>query len=345
MKKLSTLHTILTQSFESERSLRHFSTLASQELITLLASALGDLENSETSFEKTKSSLERAVFLSRNIRYFSSGVRADCSLTDLSQLVFDCIHLRENDFQKKNISLEVRVESSVFGLVDAVAVEQAVLNCLDFASSQSEVGSQVGVNLQVENQGLQLSFSLEGSSKEETGEGLPLQPTAFENLQASNLSVLGLTVASVIAEAHSGTFQCLKSPQEGTQLLLQLPFDARVNKQPHLFREKRRYQRVRVDFSGALSSESGQSFPGRVTVLSAGGCFVALGQEVVSQLKCGDSVSLSLQTDADHVLSIPLARVANTHPTGENSGVGLEFLELDLKAKNLLATLVKAHAS
>jgi hypothetical protein len=66
---------------------------------------------------------------------------------------------------------------------------------------------------------------------------------------------------------------------------------------------------------------------------------------VVSQLKCGDSVSLSLQTDADHVLSIPSARVANTHPTGENSGVGLEFLELDLKAKNLLATLVKAHAS
>jgi len=45
------------------------------------------------------------------------------------------------------------------------------------------------------------------------------------------------------------------------------------------------------------------------------------------------------------VLSIPLARVANTHPKGENSGVGLEFLELDLKAKNQLATLVKAHAS
>lgn len=345
MKTPSVLQTLLTQSFESERSLRHFSTLASQELISLLASALGDLEAPGNSFESTKNSLERAIFLSRNLRYFSSGARADLSLTDLSQLVLDCVQLREHAFQKKNISLEVRVESSVFGLVDALAIEQAILNCLDFAFSQSEVGSQVAFNLQVVNQGLQFSVGLEGASKDGAGEKHPLQPTALEQLEASNLGLLGLTVASVIAEAHSGTFQCFKSKEEGTQLLLQLPFDARMNKQPHLFREKRRHQRVRVDFSGVLSSGTGQSFPGRVTVLSAGGCFVALSQDVVSKLSVGDSVSLSIQTDADHLLSIPLARVANTHPTGENSGVGLEFLELDLKSKNLLAALVKAHAS
>lgn len=345
MKTPSVLQTLLTQSFESERSLRHFSSLASQELITLLASALGDLENSEKSSERTKKTLERAIFLSRNLRYFSSGARADFALTDLSQLVFDCLQLRESEFQKKNISLEVRVESTVFALVDPLALEQAILNCLDFASSHSTPGSQVGVNLQVINQGLQLSLALEGDAKDEAGEKLPLQHTALENLEASKLGLLGLTVASVIAEAHSGVFQTLKSPSEGTLLLFQVPIDARMNKQPHLFREKRRYQRVRVDFSGVLSSGTGQSFPGRVTVLSAGGCFVALSRDVVSRLSVGDSVSLEIQTDADHSLSIPTARVANTHPTGENSGVGLEFLELDLKAKNLLATLVKAHAS
>jgi len=40
-----------------------------------------------------------------------------------------------------------------------------------------------------------------------------------------------------------------------------------------------------------------------------------------------------------------MARVANTHPMGENSGVGVEFTEVDPKGKNLLAALVRTHAS
>lgn len=337
------MQTLLTQSFEAERSLRHFSSVASQELITLLAAALADLNTNESS-ESAKKSLERAIFVSRNIRYFTSGTRADCALTDLSQLVLDCIHLRESDFQKRNISLDIRIESSVFSLVDPIALEQAFLNLLDFASSHAMSGSQVQLGLQVLAQGLQFRLGIEGTVKDNQSENPSLELCTLESLEAQNLALLGLHVCTAIFEAHSGVFQCYQSKAEGIQLVVQFPLDARFNK-PHLFREKRRYQRVKVDFPGTVKLQDGTLLTGRVTVLSAGGAFVAVSHDGVARFQHDQRVAIEIQTDSNHTLSIPLARVANTHPSGENSGVGLEFLELDVKAKNLLAVLVKAHAS
>lgn len=344
MKTPSSLQNLLTQSFETERILRHFSALASQELITLLASALGDLPMEDSSWEPTKKNLERAIFLTRNIRYFSSGARADFTMTDLSKLFFDCLDSREPDFKKKNISLDVKVEASIVGYADPLGLEQAFFNLLDFASSHATPESQVALNLQVVSQGLQLSVSLEGASESEEENRCPLEPCSLPNLEAENLALLGLFVCSVIFEAHSGRFQCFKSKAEGVQLVVQLPFDPRINK-PHLFREKRRYQRVSVDFPVNVFSANGKSFKARMTVLSSGGAFIAVNQKEMAQFKCGDLMRLDIQTDAHHSLSIPVARVANTQPKGENSGIGLEFIELDTKAKNLLAALVKAHAS
>lgn len=343
MKNASTLQTLLTQSFEAERSLRQFASVASQELLSLLVSSLEDL-NSETNLESAKQALERSISLARNLRYFSSGARADFSLTDISEVVFDCLHSKEPDFEKRNISLNVRVETSVFGLVDALAVEQAIGNLLDFVACNAHSGSEVELCLQVVSQGLQLSLNFNNDS--ETGEEIsrPLQPCALESLDGQNLSRLGLYVCSSIAKWHSGTFQCFKSVGEGIQFVLELPFDARMNK-PHLFREKRRYQRVQVDFDGEIKFSSGKRLKGKVTVLSTGGCFFAVSHSGLMGLKTEDKVSLEIQTDAHHTVPVPIARVANAQTAGENSGVGLEFLELDGKAKNLLAALVKAHAS
>jgi len=343
MKNPSALHTLLTQSFEAERSLRQFASLASQELITLLVSASEDL-NSETQLDSAKSALERAIFLSRNLRYFSTGARSDFSLTDLSQLVFDCLHSKEKDFQKKNISLNVQVESTVFGLVDALAVEQALLNLFDFASNHATPNSELDLSLQVVSQGLQFTLTFEDAPNSDSSASLPFQPVALENIEGQNLYRLGLHVSSAIAKWHSGTFYCFKSLSEGTQFLIEFPFDSRMNK-PHLFREKRRFQRVKVDFPAEVQLSGGNRLKGKVTVLSTGGAFFASSHTGLEGIRTDEKLSLQIQTDTDHTLSISVARVANTQVSGENSGLGLEFIELDAKAKNLLAALVKAHAS
>ncbi|MFM8268860.1 MAG: PilZ domain-containing protein [Pseudomonadota bacterium] len=343
MKNPSTLQALLTQSFEAERSLRNFSAVASQELITLLASVIGDL-NTSPSVDSAKKSLERAIFLSRNLRYFSSGSRADFALTDLSQLIFDCVHSCEPEFKKRNIALEVKVEAPVFSQVDALAFEQTILNLLDFAISHSESGNRVSFTLQLMDQNLQVILKLEKAWQNDTSDNTPLEPCTLESLETQNLALLGLYACSTIVESHSGTFHCLKRKTEETRLVLQLPFDSGLNK-PHLLREKRRFQRVKVDFPLVVTLKDGKNFKGRLNVLSTGGGFAALSHAQVESLNYDDQVSLEIQLDADHTLSIPLARVANTHPKGENSGVGLEFLKVDAKAKNLLTALVKAHAS
>lgn len=345
LKTPSALQTLLTQSYEAEKNLRQFSLVASSELNTLLATVLGELETARSlkntsahpHIDSAMKAAERAVFLSRNIRYFGGILSHHRELTDLSQVVLDVVSGLEEVFSSKKISFHAQIESSVFAVVDTPAFEQAVLNLLWFGAHQVPEGGKAVLSLQVLPQGIQLAFSEDDSESS-------YQPFAVESLGADSMSVLGLHVSRSIIEAHSGKFQSLKNSEQSLQFLLEIPFDSRLNK-PHLYQEKRRYQRVVVNLPAEVTFSGKRTLKAKVSVLSVGGAFVAMSQDWVGLLKVQDTLSLKIFTESGTCIEVSKARVANLHPTGLHAGVGLEFLELDAKAKNLLAALVRTHAS
>jgi hypothetical protein len=346
MKNKSALQTLLTQSYESERSLRHFSYIASSELSTLLASALGELEtaDSKKEIEAAKKATERALFITKNLRYFSINSRPTTELTDLTQLVLDAVSTVENELRNTNTQFNVQVEASVFAIVDPIAFEQALLNLLYYSAQEIGEGVEGGIvhlQLQVLSNGIHINVSNETNEVDPIAE---LAPMVVESLGNDSMSVLGLQVARTILEAHSGKLAVFRSLSEGTHLICEIPFDSRINK-PHLHHEKRRFKRVSVSFKAEITTAEQVTFPCRISILSLGGVFAAMSHESVARFRVENRIFLKIFTHSQTQIEIPLARIANTHPWGENSGVGIEFLSLDSKAKNLLAALLKAHAS
>jgi len=356
MKKLSTLQTILTQSYESERNLRRFSLQLSQAMNTSLASVLGELETTLSAHPSEEvrqsllaalSSTEKALFLSRNLRYFSSGVGLERVSVDISELLLSCLSQVEPYFKNKKVELDVKIESGLNAWVDARAMEQAFLNLFENLAHEAPEESLTLIEfLQTPNSNFQLHLAIE---KKESATGkeasLPLQTVTIEKKNQEMVQPLGLQVASVIIEAHSGRVTSLSSPLEGTQYLVHFPSEPKLQKPSHLFKEARRYQRIWVDLEAKIASSSGTLFPARVTLLSLGGAFVATSHDLLGHFQVDDRIRLEILPQSQSPLQVEQARVANMKLHGENSGLGIDFGELSSKAKNLLAALVKAHAS
>ena len=318
-----------------------------------MASVLAELENAldaknrlspEQHLQAAQKAAERAVFLNRNLRYFSGNGNPERRQTDLSQLVLDAISQIEPELNRRNIQLEVRLEHSLYALVDTVAFEHAILSVLWFGAHQMPEGGKAFLTLHYSSRGIQLAFTENSHSSNASDSSSAHKLCSLDTLVADNMSVLGLHVARLITESHSGQFRCLKTSQNFTQVFLEFPAEAKLNK-PHLYQEKRRFQRVMVNLNAEAHFKGQPKQRVKILVLSVGGAFIAMSQGAVERLNTGDTLSLQILTESGSVIQVPMARVANTHPMGENSGVGVEFTEVDPKGKNLLAALVRTHAS
>lgn len=354
MKNPSALQTLLTQAYESEKNLRHFNKLASQEMNTLLATLLGELETAKEvrnkaewhqQIQAAEQVAHRVLFWIRNIHYFTSGISPQMELVDFSNLVFKALEKFEGEYQRFKIEVEAKIEDSIFCLVDPYAIEQALLNLLAFPLQSGHSARKVNLSLRTLPSGIRLNFELFTPAQDALmTPPTQFRPLALENLTSEVAPLLGLQVCHSIFEAHSGKFSCLQAAAEEIELILELPLDARLNK-PHLHQEKRRFPRVAVNLPGRLMSQTLPSFPVRVTVLSTGGAFVAASQKCIDSIKVDDRIALTLLPETSSPIEITEARVANIRLYGEQSGLGLEFVQFNEKAKNLLAALVKAHAS
>ena len=354
MKNPSALQTLLTQAYESEKNLRHFNKLASQEMNTLLATLLGELETAKEAPNKAEwlqqiqaaeHVAHRALFWIRNIHYFTSGISPQMELVDLSNLVFKVLEKLEGEYQRFQIEVEAKIEDSIFCLVDPYAIEQALLNLLAFPLQSGQSARKVNLSLRTFPSGIRLNFEVFTSAQDAlVTQPLQFRPLALEHLTSEVAPLLGLQVCHSILEAHSGKFSCLQTSPEELEIMLELPLDARLNK-PHLHQEKRRFPRVAVNLPGRLLSRTRSPLPVRVMVLSTGGAFVAASQEWVQSVQVEDRIALTILPETSSPIEITEARVANLRLQGEQSGLGLEFVQLNQKAKNLLAALVKAHAS
>ena len=218
MKTPSALQTLLTQAYESEKNLRHFNRLASQEMSTLLATLLGELQTAKEVRKKgewhqqiqaAEHAAYQVLFWIRNIHYFTSGISPQMELVDLSRLVFKALEKLEVDYQRFKLEVEAKIEDSIFCLVDPYALEQALLNLLSFPLQSGHSARKVNLSLRTLPSGIRLNFELFTSAQDAlVTPPARFRPLVLENLTSEVAPLLGLQVCHSILEAHSGKFSC-----------------------------------------------------------------------------------------------------------------------------------------
>lgn len=349
MKKNKALSHLFFNSYEAERNLRHFSTASSAELTALLGAVVGEIEYAllledakarEQVLRQALVSAERAVTTSRNLKYFASSTRLDLKPADLSQLILDAVDQIESLFSQARIELHVRVESGVRVVMDSSAIAQALLNLLWFSYFSLPHGGKLSVSLQLSKTSLEISLGHNGQ-----GFSAEQLERIFEPYGSDLMGKdrgLGLTVAKAIFESHGGEIQAHSNIGQGTNFFVRLPYDPGASK-PVLHSEKRRHRRVSVDLPVEVQLGR-RKLRSHLTTLSVGGCFVALGPEEMREVPArGAELSLRVFCQGNEIVEVKRARVASVVPAEGYTGLGIEFLEVDIRGQKLVRALVRAH--
>lgn len=341
------------KAYEMEKHLRHFCNSTSSELSTALGSLYGQLEYAvasqqpETLRAAVKDSfkaLNHLMLLSRNLRYFVAHTRLDMVVTDFSNSILSTLDLFEKEFQERGIQIVAFVESGLLLRVDPLAMGQVLHNLLRNASDSMQKGGKLTVSLSQNRDYLEVCIS-------DTGKGIAakeieniFEPYSAEkgNIDGKGTQGLCLSVCKALIEAHGGDVVVRSTVGKGTNFIVRFPYDPKATL-PESYVEKRRFQRIPILLSAELSASPQDVYKTLLTTLSVGGCFVKISN-TLAPLKKDCRVSLKIFFNEDSFVEIAKARVVNIIEKGAASGLGIEFLEVDSKAKQVLQAIVKSHS-
>lgn len=352
MKALKIKETPAPPAYEVEKTLRVFSELTSEGLSTLLSALIveveealdsSDLITKEQVLQLSLKSLDQALFISRNLRYFARKSHLSDRVTDISQHVLTVLDDLEKDFKEHGIELGAFVESGIYSRLDPGALEQILSNLLLNAISSMPKGGKLTVALG--KSGTELEFCVS-----DTGRGL--REEQLEHLFEPHHAIhqhafhskdrgLGLMVAKALIESEGGELIVRSTFGKGTNFIFKLPYDSQVGK-PEPITQKRRTHRIQLTLPVEVSLSGQTPFMSRVTTLGSGGCFIELPHSLPGPAK-NTSLSLTLFSIGDRPLPIESARVAYTISVGTGTGMGVEFLDLDAKTLKILTSTVKSH--
>ena len=340
---------------DAERYLREFTHLTGTELGTLLGSILGQLEFGlaqphaalrEQSMRVVIKATERAITLSRNLRYFASSAGIDVRPVDLAQLLLNTIDLVERELSSRNIHPVVTADAASYALVDEAAVRQSVLNLISFVSHSMRLGGRLLLNLR--QTGSHIEITLNDSAAGQYPADLQRQlETLFTDTAAYSTegSLLGIVVAKTLLDAQGGSLALKSTQRGGTTFHLSVP----RHTQPvprNTYRAKRRTRRIQVRMPVEVSAEKEVPFVTEIRTLGKYGGFIAVEDpQVLARLPSSTRLNLKLLYFQKEAIEIPRARVTMQFSQEHYRGIGVEFEELSDKARKVLNSILKSHFS
>jgi len=343
--------------YEAEKHLRLFCDSTSQELGTVLATIVGELDYALTTSNSTQkersmmvavSAAERALSLARNLRYFSVHTRLNVQVVDLSQVLLDTVELVEKELELAQIKIAVLAEASTCAAADSGAIQQVLLNLLAQARRSLPKGGKITLSLRQVGQQIEIRCQDTGPGLSEEELEHLFEPYAGtpEEVAGGRHPGLGLSVSKALVDAHGGDIQVQSRPGTGTTVTIHLPFDPKGAK-PAPFAEERRFRRISLTLPVTIFFSRGQSaLKTELTTLSVGGCFTRISDPNASHLpELNETVSIQIHYFGEEVLEVGRGRIASVCWAGMHSGVGVEFVELSDRAKKLLAAIVKSHST
>jgi hypothetical protein len=293
------------------------------------------------------SAAERALALARNLRYFSVHTNLKAETVDLSQILLDTVELVEKELELNKIKITVMAEATTYVQADGGALQQVVLNLLSNVRRSMPKGGQVTMSLRQQDRHIELRCQDNGPGISERDLEYLFEPNLVAELgDSAAINRLGFSVSKALVESHGGDFSVNSRIGQGTTVAIHLPFDPKLPKPPP-FVEERRYRRIPLTLPVELFMNRGQqTLKTELKTLSIGGCYTLLNDPSPTMLpELNDTVSIRIHYFGDEVFEVPKGRVASVAWAGIHSGIGIEFLELDARAKKLLAAIVKSHST
>ncbi len=335
-----------------DQKLTQFCRAASHELGNVLGTIVGELDygltNTNTlvryrAMNVALAAAERAISLARNLSYFAVHPKLEMKSLDVSQLVMDTVEIVEKDLRNRHIKFNVLVEASRMIHVDGGALQQVLLNLFRRASETMPQGGKLTISMRQMGGKVEIACT-------DTGVGIPqerlhaiLNPDIQSGFDASAVQDLELAVAKTLVERQGGEIRIQSNIGEGTTYTLFFPFNPEASRGPG-FTEHRRFRRVRTNLPVEVSFEGQSPFMTELETLSVRGCSVALLDDA-AKLPAMDSVgALRIYYYQDQVLDIAKCRIANQVKSQGRTGIGIEFIEFDSRARKLLEAIVKSHS-
>jgi signal transduction histidine kinase len=156
-----------------------------------------------------------------------SGLAIRPHVVDLEPVVRDAVEAARP--RAEEVDIDLRLEIPGFPVqvrVDGDRIGQAVDNLLSNALKFTPAGGEVRVRLRVDGDRAEIEVADSGTGIREDDAG-----RVFERLYRAGSAVaeqvpgagLGLTIALAIVEAHGGSIELVKTDEQGTTFLVQLP--------------------------------------------------------------------------------------------------------------------------
>jgi hypothetical protein len=345
--------------YQTEKNLRQFCELTSQELSSRLGAIVGELDYAlatpspavrERSMGIALSAAQEAMALSRNLKYFAVQTRLDFSTTDLSQIVLDTVEMVEQDFELKKIKFTVFAEAGTFAAVDANGIQQAFLNILVDAADRMPNGGNITLLLKQHSKKIEVQYTVNPTrpapnTQEGDQQPVPKHPNDRDtDEEKSPLRNLSMTVARALVEAHGGEIT-VQNTTTGHSVLIELPFPAK-NSRPSPFPYERRFRRIQVRMPVDITFINGQNtLRTEISVISVGGCYIRIPEAKLMRLpELNETVAIRLYYYGNESVDIPRGRIASVAWAGSQSGIGIDFMEVGSRANRLLHAIVKTHS-
>jgi len=226
----------ITPVKEFDRKKKDFVTNVSHELRTPLTAIKGYLETIEPASEENryylqiiKRNTERLIAIVNDLVTLSQleepGQQILHEQVDLYTLVNDTVKLFEEKIKRKNLSLRIEAEPSVFIEGDYLKLEQMLINLIDNAIKYTETG---GIVVQVKKFNENVKIVVQ-----DTGIGIPAEHLGriFERFyvvdkarsRLTGGTGLGLSIVKHIVLAHKGDITVESLPGKGTEFVVTLP--------------------------------------------------------------------------------------------------------------------------
>lgn len=337
---------------QDDLSLATYCRAASHELGNVLGTIVGELDygltNTNTlvryrAMNVALAAAERAISLARNLSYFATHPKLDLQAHDVSQLVLDTVEIVEKDLRNRHIKFNVLVEAARMIQIDSGAFQQVLLNLFRRASETMPQGGKFTLGMRQSGSRLELTCT-------DTGVGIPreridaiVDSPGSHTTDAFQVENLELAVAKTLTERQGGELKIQSHPGQGTTYTLSFPYDPQMARGKG-YTEHRRFRRVNTRLPVEVSFAGQSPFISEIQTLSIQGCFVALVEDT-SRLPAVDAIgSLRIYYYQDQILDIAKCRIANQVRSDGTTGVGIEFMEFDSRARKLLEAIVKSHS-
>ena len=175
--------------------------------------------------DRLTSIIEDLLSLSRIEQEADSGSMAR-EMARLRDVLSAAVQLCQAKAAEKGIHLDIRCDSALSATVNALLLEQALVNLLDNAIKYSPVRSVVEVAAGVEHDHLLLSVRDQGRGIE--AEHLPRLFERFYRVDKARSrqmggTGLGLAIVKHIAQAHGGTVTVESAPGKGSLFTIRIP--------------------------------------------------------------------------------------------------------------------------